>query len=372
MLRHRRLPRLTASVAAAALSLGLLAATPGVASAADKTTYLGLEGEGDPVQGLSDAMRWELNQRGRDDGNTMTLAELELTMGCGDDDYACLTQGGQALGSEELVFGKMSRIDTGWKVELVALDVATGKVSHEASRTLAMADLNSESIAKTAASLLDQLYGLAPAPAEVPPPPTEPAAAGEGEGEAGDEGSGKPARNDRADEPRESGQLIWGPYSPRPTWKLAAVGVSGALTVAALATAIGTTVAIGPNGPIRDDLLAAAARSITDDKPSNDVDPNTSQDLCPLARAAPDPTRPNEVTNAEMTNLCNKADTLATVATASWIATGVFAASTAVFTTLLFVHKDKAKAAKLIERDVGLGGAPLQAGGFVLGGSFRF
>ena len=78
------------------------------------------------------------------------------------------------------------------------------------------------------------------------------------------------------------------------------------------------------------------------------------------------------IANADVTRVCIKADNLATAATASWIATGVFAASTVVFTTLLFVHKDKKTAAKLLEHDVGLGGAPLRDGGFVLGGSLRF
>jgi hypothetical protein len=369
MLRCRRpLSRLTATVAASALTLGLIAATPGSAWASDKTTYLGLEGEGDPVTALSDALRWDLGQRGRDDGNTMSLAELKLTMGCGDDDFACLAQGGQALGSEEFVFGRMSPSEAGWTVELVALDVATGKVIHEVSRELSHEQIAAASVAKTATSLIDQLYGLAPAPAEVPGSATEPA--GDDGGETSEDDPGDP--DSRKPEPRDSGALVWGPYKPRPTWKKVGVGVSGALTVAALATAIGTTVAISPNGPVRKELLAAAEASLTDDRPSNDIDPNTDQDLCPLARAAPDPTRPNEVTNAAMSKICTKADNLAVAATASWIATGVFAASTVVFTTLLFVHKDKPEVAKLIEREVGFGGAPLQAGGFVLGGSFRF
>jgi hypothetical protein len=370
MLRCRRpLSRLTATVAATALSLGLLAATPGSAWASDKTTYLGLEGEGGPVTALSDALRWDLDQRGRDDGNTMSLAELKLTMGCGDDDFACLAQGGQALGSEEFVFGRMSPSASGWTLELIALDVATGKVIHQVSRELSDAELATASVAKTATSLVDQLYGLAPAPADVPPPSSDPSG-DEGEDELGETDLNKPSA--RRAEPRDSGGLVWGPYKPRPTWKLVGVGVSGTLTVAALATAIGTTVAISPNGPVRNELLAAAEASLTDDRPSNDIDPNTNEDLCPLARAAPDPTRPNEVTNAAMTRICAKADNLAVAATASWIATGVFAASTVVFTTLLFVHKDKPEVAKLIEHDVGFGGAPLQAGGFVLGGSFRF
>ncbi|MFO7564682.1 MAG: hypothetical protein R6X02_18710 [Enhygromyxa sp.] len=365
ILRSRPLSRLTASVAAAALSFGLLAATPAVALADDKTTFLGLEGEGDSVDALSDALRWDLNQRGRDDGNTMSLAELKLTMGCGDNDLACLTQGGQALGSQEFVFGTMTQSGAGWTIELQSLDIATGQLNKRIERQLSADDLGETALGKTASSLIDELYGIESA-----------TAAGSGEGGGVTEGSstGDPSQPDvgPADQPRSSSNLIWGPYSPRPTWKYIGVGVSGGLTLAALGTAIGTTVAIGPNGSIRKDLLTAAQNSLNDDKPSNDIDPNTDADLCELARTPPDPSKPNEVTNAEVTRVCMKADNMATAATISWVATGVFAVSTIAFTTLLFVHKDKRAAAKLLEHDVGFGGAPLREGGFVLGGSMRF
>jgi hypothetical protein len=364
MLRRRPLSRLTASVAAAALSFGLLAATPGLAEAADKTTYLGLEGDGDPVSALSDALRWELGQRGRDDGNTMSLAELRLTMGCGDEDLPCLAQGGQALGSDEFVYGTMSRAGSTWTITLRSLDVHTGALANEIQRQLSAAELSEAALAKTAASLIDELYKIAPTVDELPPR------------DGGvDPSTGEPISDNESpivDTPRSSGSLVWGPYSPRPTWKLVGVGVSGGLTVAALATAVGTSLAIGPNGSIRRELIAAAEASLLDDRPSNDVDPNTSGDLCEIARTPPDPSRPDEVTNAQMTRICIKADNVATAATMSWVATGVFALSTIVFTTLLFVRKQDATVAKLREHKVGFGGAPLRDGGFVLGGSFKF
>ena len=58
--------------------------------------------------------------------------------------------------------------------------------------------------------------------------------------------------------------------------------------------------------------------------------------------------------------------------TAAWIATGVFAVSTAVFTTLLFTRKKSDTAAMLIERGFSLGGAPLPGGGALVGGRIRF
>lgn len=372
--RPRPLSRLTALVAASALSFGWgfgLLTTPGLGMRSaeagtleDKTTFLGLEGEGKQVSAMSDALRWDLNQRGRDDGNTMGLAELKLTMGCGENDLPCLAQGGQTLGSDELVFGKMTKTSAGWTIRLESLNVETSELNNAVERQLTAADLSEGALGKTASSLIDALYKIESEPADVPPSTDL----------VGPEaGNGTTSPTTSTDKPRSDGDLIWGPYKPRPTWKLAGVGVSAGLTVAALGTAIGTTLAIGPKGSIRRDLLAAAENSLTDDKPSNDIDPNTSADLCPIARTPPDPSKPDEVTNAAVTKVCNKADNLATAATISWVATGVFALSTAVFTTLLFVHKkDGGAAAKLIEHDVGFGGAPLHEGGFVLGGSFRF
>lgn len=357
--------RFTASVAAAALCFGLLAATPGLAQAGtlgDTTTFLGLEGEGegDRASALSDAIRWDLNQRGRDDGNTMSLAELKLTMGCGENDLPCLAQGGQTLGSGELVFGTLTRSGSTWTVRLQSLNVGLGELNRSVERELSDDDLKETSLGKTAASLVDALYEIGATAADIPPPNET-----IGPIQAGDTAESQSQR-------RSDSALVWGPYSPRPTWKLAGVGVSGALTVAALATAIGTTVAISPNGSIRKELLAAAGLSLTDDKPGNDISPNNPGDLCALARNPPNPDKPDEVTNKPMTEICIKADGVATVATISWVATGVFALSTAAFTTLLFVHKRDATVAKLIKHGVGLGGAPLREGGFMLGGSLRF
>lgn len=283
LVRPRPLSRFTATVAAAALSFGLLAATPGVAWAEDKTTFLGLEGEGDPVTALADAIRWDLNQRGRDDGNTMSLAELKLTMGCGDDDLPCLAQGGQALGSQEFVFGTMNRSGAAWTIKLQSLNIGTGELNNAIEREVSAADLSEASLGKTAASLIDELYKITPTAADMPPVGDDSTTDG-----ATDGATQTDVQPD--DEPRRSGRVIWGPYSPRPAWKFVGVGISGAITLAALGTAIGTTIQIGPNGSIREDLLAAAQASIEDDRPSNDIDPNIDGDLCPLARLAPDPT----------------------------------------------------------------------------------
>lgn len=365
---RRPLHRLTASVAAAAFSFGLLAATPSIATAGnlgDKTTFLGLEGEGEQVTSLSDAIRWDLNQRGLDDGNTMTLAELQLTLGCGDDDLACFAQGGQTLGSTSLVFGDVRKVGNNYVITLNSLDVATGKLSNTVEKTVPFTDLGEAQLGATAAGLVDALYKLTPTPEELPP--EEQPQGGDGDP---DDGPG-PDVTDPEDEPGD-GKLVWGPYSPRPGWKWAGVGVSSVLLLGGLGMAIGATVAIGENGPLRKDLLDEAAASLTDDKNSNDIDPNSNEDLCELARTPPDPSKPNEVTNARVTEVCIKFDNTSTIATAGWIATGVFAATTVLFTTLLFVHKRNKTVATLRDHKVGFGGAPRPDGGFMLGTSFKF
>ncbi len=345
-----------------ALGFGLLAATPNLAFAGDKTTFLGLTGEGEQVASLSDAIRWDLNQRGLDDGNTMTLAELQLTLGCGDNDLACFAQGGQTLGSSTLVFGDVKKVGNNYIITLQALDVATAELTNSIEKTVPFTELGEAQLGATAASLVDSLYKIGPDPEETPDDKTP------GDGQV--EGPTDEPEVDEGD--TGTGKLVWGPYSPRPAWKYAGVGISSALLLGGLGTAIGATIAIGENGPLRKDLLAEAEASLDDDKSSNDIDPNSNADLCELARTPPDPDKPNEVTNARVTEVCIKFDNTSTLATAGWIATGVFGATTILFTTLLFVHKDKKSSAKLREHNVRFGGAPARGGGFMLGGSFEF
>lgn len=137
----------------------------------------------------------------------------------------------------------------------------------------------------------------------------------------------------------KSTKLTWGTVErPIPGWKLAGVGVSGGVFVISLGAAIGLTVALGPNGSVRKELISAAEQSLTDGKPSNDIEPD-SNDICELARTTPEPSHPDEVTNAEITNICIKADRMATAAVSMYIVAGVHAAATIVFGLLVNTHR---------------------------------
>jgi hypothetical protein len=174
--------------------------------------------------------------------------------------------------------------------------------------------------------------------------------------------------------PKADGRVVWGVHKPIARWKLAGLGVSGGLFVGSLATAIATSLVIrNPNGSVYKQLIGAAEDSLKDDKPENDVDPDMSGDLCKAARVEPNPDEePGAVTNADVTQVCNKADALATTANVTWITTGVFGVATVAFTVLLFAHKEKPGAAALRRHDLQLGAAPLRQGGAMVGGSFDF
>ncbi|NJK31769.1 MAG: hypothetical protein HC927_04730 [Deltaproteobacteria bacterium] len=189
-------------------------------------------------------------------------------------------------------------------------------------------------------------------------PPTPPAPELEAEGAADTEHESK---------------LVWGLRRPIPKWKLAAVGISGGVFVVSLGSAIGLRAAIGSNSALRREIVTAAEESLTDASTSNDIDPNSNDDLCRLAKEPPDPTRPNEVTNAKVTTICIKADTYATAAVAMFITAGVSAAATITFGLLINTHRVDSPTARLLRRHrVGVAIAPRLEGGMMAVGTFSF
>jgi hypothetical protein len=291
----------------------------------DPAAVLGLDGTADGTT-LTDALRRAFAKHGLS-GPTMDWVELRLGLGCEEDDFACLARGGKELGARRLVFGTLDANDDGYALELIMLEVEASDVSMRLSTTLTPDALRPESIDATAERVVQQMLPSDSAPIvpvttvsstsnAMPPPPP-------------------PSSADTHDGSRSA--LVWGPYRPRPAWKWAGLGTSAALTVAFAGAAIGLRMRL-PG--LESDLRKAADESLTDDNPANDVNRDLVSDLCGAARH-PNPTssEPNAVTNARITKLCNQADG---ILVAHWATAGVAivaGVSTAIFTTLLFVHR---------------------------------
>lgn len=338
---------LVAGATALALTIGWV--NPALAAApAGKASVLTLEGDDPPrSQALSRALQSEFAARGVGGGRDMSLAELKLTMGCDEPpSAACLGSGGKTLGIDSMIYGSLSKTKSGgYQLTLSVMDIATSTVQQTVNTELGADALSDAAVQATAKDLVTQVLGPEKkADVVVAPPPKA-------------EEEPKPADN----------KLVWGKYDA-PKWKKAGLAASAALTVVSLGVAIGTYMAIRPGGKLKKDLIQAAKDSETDKSGTNDISPYTDQDLCAQARTPVS----GGVKNGEMTKICNKADGLATAATAGFIATGIFAASTVVFTTLLFVHKNKPGVAKLQKHGLTLGAMPLRSGGAIVGGVVRF
>jgi len=349
--------RMSSSLLAVATSVALLtgAVAPAHAAPAGKASVLTLEGDDAPrTSALSKALQSEFAARGIGGGRDMSLAELKLTMGCDEPpSVACLSGGGKSLGVERMIYGTLTKTRGGaYSLNLSLMDVGSATVQKIVNAELSAGALAEGAVQATATDLVTQMLGpVETAPAEVVPA-----------------GPAQPETAQPETQPQDSsGKLVWGRYDA-PGWKKAAVGASAGLLVVSVAVGIGTYMQIRPNGKLYKDLVAAGEDSLVDKSTTNNVNPNMDGDMCAAARKS----LGGGVVNGEMAKICNKADGLATTATAAFIATGVFAAATVAFTTLLFVHKNKPGVARLQRHGVTMGMAPLRGGGAMLGGSLRF
>lgn len=351
-------PLLAGVTALALLTSGLAPqAAAAQAAAGAKASVLSLEGDDSAkAASLSKALSTEFTRRGFSGGRDMSLAELKLTMGCDEPpSAACLASGGKTLGVDRMAYGTLTKKGAGYTLNLNVMEVGSATVSQSVSVELGADALAEANLAATAKDIGVKVLG--PEPVAPPPGPTT----GPTEGPTEDVGPAPAGKQ---------GKWVWGKYKA-PTWKKAALGASIALTVVGFGVAIGTYMQIRPNGPLKDELIAAAKKSREDDKESNDVNENTSDDLCGLARKMPAGGDPGTVTNADITQICNRGDNLAKVSTAGWIVTGVFLGATLVFTTLLFVHKRNPAVEAMQRRGFTVGMAPGR-GGFMVGTGFRF
>jgi hypothetical protein len=316
------------------------APAPATTAASSKGAVLGLDGDATAAAPLTRGLRKAFAARGIGGGDEMTLAELRLTMGCTGDAPRCLAEGGATLGFSKMAYGSVRpAAGGGWQLDLTLLEVATGEVLHHWNGEVGRDELLAPKLEATSERVAASLFG------ERLPQPEAAAPA-----------------------PAAEGRLVWGNYSPRPAWKWAGLGVSAGLLVAGVVTGAVTSAMLG--GKLRDDLVQAAEDSLTDGKPANDVDPSVEQDLCVAARAEP-PGEPGTVTNAAVTDVCNRGDAIAATATGSWIATGILAVPTVIFTVLLFVHRERPAAARLRRHGVFAGASPFRGGAGVAAG-FRF
>jgi hypothetical protein len=351
---------LLAGVTAATLFVGGLTPSPAHAQAAAKASVLSLEGDdAAKAASLSKALQSEFTRRGFTGGRDMSLAELKLTMGCDEPPTAaCLASGGKTLGVDRMAYGTLTKgKGGGFTLNLNVMEVGSATVSQAVSVELTAAQLADGAVAATAKDVVVKVLG----PEAETPPPGEPVVGG---------GPVEGPQVEDTPPPGKQGKWVWGKYDA-PVWKKAGLGASAALTVVSLGLALGTYMQIRPGGPLKKDLIAAADASLEDEKPSNDINKMTGDDLCVLAREMPAGGAEGTVTNKSLTEICNKADRLATVSTVGWIATGVFLGATIVFTTLLFVHKRNPTAAALQRRGFSFGVTPGR-GGFMAGTSFRF
>lgn len=339
--------RLSSSFLAGATAVALMtgAVTPVQAAPPPaKASVLSLEGD-DPARAsaLSKALQSEFAARGVGGGRDMSLAELKLTMGCDEPpSVACLSSGGKTLGVDRMVYGSLTKTKSGgYALNLSLMEIGTATVQKTVNTELSAGALADGAVQATAKDLVVQMLGAEPPPEVTPQPEQTPDQVG----------------------PRDDRKWVWGRYDA-PTWKKAGLAASAALTVVSLGVAIGTYIQIKPNGKLYNELVDKATASTTDKDKTNDIDPHTRDDLCKLARAGDK--------NPDMAKTCDKADGLAKASTAAFIATGVFAASTLVFTTLLFVHKNKPAVARLHRHGVTMGVAPARGGGVMFGGSLRF
>ncbi len=329
------------------------------------TTVLGLEGKDEAATAaLTKGLRTQFAAREMGGGQEMSLVELALTMGCEEPPSPqCLAGGGQTLNVQKLVYGSLQGdAVAGYTLTLNVVDVATGGVDKTVNVQLTGADITAEAIDGTSKRVVDEVLGPLP---EEPKDPAGTTPVDPGTDPGTDPGS-KPKGE-------QSGKLIWGKDPNPPQWKKTGLWASVGVAGVSLGAAIGMTIASGPNGPIRKELVQAAEDSPNDDNPDNDIDPVNTPDLCQAARQEP-PGEPGKVTNAAMTKICNKGEAVALGATISWVVFGAAALSTAAFATLLFVRKNDSKAAaKLYERGVSFGVAPdPRSRGVMVSSGFRF
>jgi len=368
-------PTVASAVPQVTAFLGAVADSP--------TAVFGLEGDEALGDLLTRALREELVQRGIGGGEPLTLDEVRLIMGCDGVAPQCLASAGDSMGAKRVIFGAVFKEEGVARVELHLLEVEGAVEVSQVNELVPLPDLTEEHVAAKAKELAETLLApKAPEPEPAPVPVPEGVDDGVAPSDTEPDLDPEPAPEGTTDEgsaalkstAQDSSRYEWGAYKPRPSWKRAGFGVGVTLTALGAGAFIGTAISL--RYTLRDDLLEAAEASTQDYvgdelNTANDVDPNSDEDICLRAEAAP-PGEPDRVTNASIAEICNRADI---VQVANWVSAGVMAAgavTTVVFTTLLFVRKKNGggRASRSFER-MAFSGGPM-VGGWSIAGQLRF
>jgi hypothetical protein len=290
-------------------------------------------------------------------------------MGCDNDEPSCLAEGGKTLGVSRLVYGYLKPSGRDYQAEVRILDVDQGVVEGEATVPVTKADLKPDKIDATAAQIVDSLM-----PSDDQPEPI----AADGSSTSTLPEDAPPPIEDK--QPRE--RKIWfGLEKPTPAWKWAGFGASLALAVGSAGALIGLKLALNDTAQeLRDtafETCDTCPDGVGDGMPHNDVDPNQNKpgtnepvDLCQEARR-PVVGEPGTVTNAAVTRVCNKGDSLRAGTIGAGVGLAVFGATTLVFTGLLFIHKRSPTADAMLRHGLTVGAQPTRDG-FMVGGGIRF
>lgn len=338
---------------------------------------------------LSDAIRGQLSEMGVGNSSKMSLGEIRLTMGCAESDFGCLAKGGRAIQADHLIFGRLDHIEDGLSTTLQVLDTQGAHVLASQEFTMAYEALAAENIDAAAKRIIEVLFNpdlISSAAIDLGDGQPQVAHSGSSSSESAE---AKPKRRERRAKHRRPklttpGTMSGGRRGRGPGGKergsggppgsyhlgglAAGFGVSSALAVGGIVTAIVLEHQLSKKGDLYNDLIDAALASITDDDPNNDVSPYTDENLCDLARA---PSVSGE-TNPEMSTICNRADRLGLARTLTWISAGTMTITSAVLLGVLVKQKRRrALASALIRHRPGMS---LVAGreGVRIGLGFRF
>ncbi|MBL4687920.1 MAG: hypothetical protein JKY37_25240, partial [Nannocystaceae bacterium] len=260
---------LATSMAAATLPATAVAATRGVTagaamhSAARLTarqmapaSVLGLDGEDTEASAkLTDALRAAFKARGLSGGEEISLVEMRLTMGCSNLEPKCLSEGGEALSVDKLIYGELHTQGDDFQLELQVLDVATREVTNQESFKVTAEDLELDNIDARSMAIVTELLGLGSDSESVP-------SAG-----ADYETDPEPETDPVVEDERRERQYWFGRDKDGPRWKKAGLGVGIGLAVAGL----GTAIALGVQLPgLEGDVYEAIADT---SEAANAIDP---------------------------------------------------------------------------------------------------